>query len=104
VASASIAQVHRARLKTPYSNPENNIENMYDVAIKIQHPQVKKLALGDIKLINFFTVLVENLFNDFRIAWLGNTFNKCVPQELDFTNELKNMKDLDDYFKNKKDE
>ena len=54
--SASIAQVHEARLK----------ENGKKVAVKIQHKWLKEQCSGDISLVELFIYIGENLFPGFR--------------------------------------
>lgn len=50
-------------------------------------------------LIKYGTQCIELFFNDFRIEWLGKTFHKYVPYELDFNNEFKNMNKIKNIYK-----
>lgn len=54
--SASIAQVHEARLK----------ENGKKVAVKIQHKWLQEQASGDISLVELFICIAERMFPGFR--------------------------------------
>lgn len=65
VASASLAQVHRATLK---SSGEQ-------VAVKVQHKWVGENYPGDLKVIDFCIWLGEKIFPDFKYkvtVWLHN--------------------------------
>lgn len=84
IASASIGQVHRGRLK----------ESNREVAIKIQKPGVVESILGDIDAIKFLNKIMS-----FGSTTRGNDISNLVRQyesflsaEIDYTRELQNMR------------
>jgi len=80
LAAASIAQVHRAKLK-----------DGTDVVVKVQHPEVRHLMTEDIHNIQL-TVRVVAFFEpefDFRV--IMEEWSKGVNRELDFCNEAENL-------------
>jgi hypothetical protein len=62
---ASLAQVHRARLKD--SNQE--------VAVKVQHRYVKNHSFGDIYTMEFLVHTVKFFFPQFEFMWLAEVRN-----------------------------
>ena len=87
VASASIAQVHYAKL----------IENNQEVAIKVLRPGVKKIIVKDIKLMSLVAWLLELLFSDgkrLRPREIVAEFEATIYQELDFLQEAANCTEL----------
>jgi len=83
IGSASIGQVHRARLK------EGD-----DVVVKVQRPNAKKQIIADLTLIREFVKLTENYFiragilNPLEIV---DTFAKSLQNELDYLIEARNL-------------
>lgn len=57
--TASLAQVHKARLKTGEV-----------VAVKVQHPYVKGNSLVDMKTMEMAVRVLARIFPDFKIQWL----------------------------------
>lgn len=87
VASASIAQVHRARLKT--TNQE--------VAVKVLRPKIEKVINKDIQLLKTAAKLVEKLFKDgkrLRPLEVIQEFENTIHEELDFLQEAANATEL----------
>jgi predicted unusual protein kinase regulating ubiquinone biosynthesis (AarF/ABC1/UbiB family) len=80
VASASIGQVHRARLRTGE-----------EVAVKIQYPDVEDLVASDLKVVRFiFRVL--NYFAPYHgFDGVYREIRQMVLAELDFRGEADNM-------------
>ncbi|MCU0446845.1 MAG: AarF/ABC1/UbiB kinase family protein [Microscillaceae bacterium] len=81
--SASIGQVHRAQLLSGE-----------DVVVKVQRPDAKRQVNTDLAILREFVRLTENYFK--RIGILNplavvDTFEKSMHEELDYTNEAKNM-------------
>ena len=74
VASASLAQVHRAKLK----------RSGEEVAVKVQHRWIKEQVPGDIKLVKIFCSIAGKLFSQFKYQWVGDEYEKRLPLELDF--------------------
>ena len=92
IASASLAQVHKARLR----------ETGETVAVKVQHKWIKEQVPGDLNLIEFATAIAKRLFPDFKYGWLAEEFRAKLPLELDFRREAKNCKRCAEMFKDNK--
>mmetsp|Transcript_19105 Transcript_19105/g.34763 ORF Transcript_19105/g.34763 Transcript_19105/m.34763 type:complete len:485 (-) Transcript_19105:39-1493(-) len=81
IASASLAQVHRAVL---HSGKE--------VAVKVQHRWIRKQYPGDVKVLTALLGIGKRLFSDFDYLWLADAMKYSVQQELDFTTEAHNSR------------
>ncbi len=79
IASASLAQVHRARLR-----------DGRDVAVKIQYPEIAELVATDIRNFAFLVGVLARLEPNFDFRVLVDEVTKLVPLELDFLNEAAN--------------
>jgi len=84
IASASIAQVHKARLKTGE-----------EVAVKVQRPNIIDIMHRDLDLMRFFASQLEQ--HHHRIKGVDPTliieeFKKWTEKELDFEKEASNIK------------
>jgi len=79
IASASLAQVHRARL-----------HDGRDVAVKIQYPEIAGLVATDIRNFGFLVGILARLEPNFDFRVLVDEVTKLVPLELDFLNEASN--------------
>jgi predicted unusual protein kinase regulating ubiquinone biosynthesis (AarF/ABC1/UbiB family) len=79
IASASLAQVHRARL-----------HDGRDVAVKIQYPEIAHLVDTDIRNFAFLVAVLARLEPNFDFRVLVDEVTKLVPLELDFLNEASN--------------
>ncbi|MCK5278594.1 MAG: AarF/ABC1/UbiB kinase family protein [Cyclobacteriaceae bacterium] len=83
IGSASIGQVHRARLT-----------DGDDVVVKVQRPNAKRQVTADLALIREFVKLTENYFikagilNPLEIV---DTFSKSLQSELDYSIEARNL-------------
>jgi len=83
IGSASIGQVHRARLLSGE-----------DVVVKVQRPNAKRQVIADLSLIREFIKLTENYFirtgvlNPLEIV---ETFSKSLQNELDYFTEARNL-------------
>lgn len=84
VGAASLAQVHKARLR----------ETGEVVAVKVQHPNVFRHSLVDIATMEVLFGAVSRLFPDFSFMWLANETRINLPMELDFINEGKNSETM----------
>jgi len=83
LATASIAQVHAAKLKTGE-----------DVVIKVQKPGVDSLLTADLAFVAFTTKVLEFLNPEFKrlsLADITGDIRTTMLDELDFTKEAKNM-------------
>ena len=81
--SASIGQVHRARLK-----------DGQDVVIKVRRPGVKELIITDLELLRELVRLTENYLKKQGILNPGeilNTVEKALLKEFDFNVEARNL-------------
>jgi ubiquinone biosynthesis protein len=79
VASASLAQVHRARL-----------HDGREVAVKIQYPDIARVVRDDLANFGFFVRVLARLERNLDFEVFINEVRKYVPLELDFLNEARN--------------
>ena len=80
LASASVGQVHRARLKTADGA-------VRDVAIKVQRPGIKSTIERDVELLYILAQAIERSIPDARIyspVKLVTEFDRAITAELDF--------------------
>ncbi|XP_059613166.1 aarF domain-containing kinase 1-like [Phlebotomus argentipes] len=82
--TASLAQVHRARLKDSGSV----------VAVKVQHPYVRGNSIVDMKTMEMCCRLMAWIFPDFNMQWLVEESKRNLPIELDFLNEGRNAEQI----------
>jgi len=85
LASASIAQVHRAKLRRG--------EETVDVVVKVQRPGVQQLMARDVDLLHWFAKALERSMPEARLyrpSSLAEEFDRSVAAELDFTLEADN--------------
>ncbi|KAJ6217942.1 hypothetical protein RDWZM_009099 [Blomia tropicalis] len=87
--TASLAQVHRARLK----------DDGPVVAVKVQHPNVRKHSVVDIATMELLVNCVSKLFANFDFRWLAEETRRNLPLELDFYNEGINGERMADILK-----
>lgn len=80
IASASLAQVHRAQLK----------EDGRIVAVKVQHQGLQEMCQVDIRTISLLVSLVKWLFPSFEYTWLVREVEYNLPRELNFLLEGEN--------------
>ncbi|XP_020102329.1 uncharacterized protein LOC109719900 [Ananas comosus] len=81
VGSASIAQVHRARVKCAKT----------DVAVKVQHPGVQHLMMIDIHNLQAFVLFLQKTDIKFDLFSLTKEVEKQVGYEFDFLREAEAM-------------
>lgn len=86
--TASLAQVHRARLK-----------DGTEVAVKVQHHFVKKNIAIDMKWMDFVLKTMSKVFPDFQMQWLIDETKRNIERELDFMQEGKNAEKVASLFK-----
>ena len=92
IASASIAQVHKAKLK-----------NGKDVVIKVKRPGIDSIIFTDILLLYEIAQLIENHIPElkmFKPVKLVEEFSDTIRKELDFFREKQNIKNFREFFKN----
>jgi ubiquinone biosynthesis protein len=84
LASASIAQVHKVKLKSGQ-----------DAVLKIQKPSIRKSVAADIEIMRDLAKIVENNFPESAVMQpveLVNTFEKAIRREMNFVTESASMK------------
>ncbi|MEB2285337.1 MAG: hypothetical protein B6D46_14570 [Polyangiaceae bacterium UTPRO1] len=79
LASASLAQVHRGRLR-----------DGREVAVKVQYPDIARLVAIDLKNFAFLVRVLARLEPDFDFRIVTDEVEKYVPRELDFAVEADN--------------
>jgi ubiquinone biosynthesis protein len=85
LAAASIAQVHRARLRGE--------DGAFDVVVKVQRPGIAGTIASDLDLLHAFAALVERAIPESRIyspVGLVQQFDRAITSELDFSSEAEN--------------
>ncbi|XP_050225634.1 uncharacterized protein LOC126675097 [Mercurialis annua] len=82
--SASIAQVHRARLKGDKS----------DVAVKVQHPGVQELMMTDIRNLQAFALYMQKTDIKFDLYSVTKEMEKQIGYEFDFLREADAMEKI----------
>ncbi|MDP1541394.1 MAG: AarF/UbiB family protein [Moraxellaceae bacterium] len=92
LASASIAQVHSAKLITGEQ-----------VVIKVQKPGVENVLLTDLNFLYFSAVLLERFLPKLKFASLSGIVSEiqaCMMEEVDFYKEARNIKQFNEFLKN----
>lgn len=87
LAAASIAQVHRARLKTD--------EGPIDVVAKVQRPGIAKTIASDVEILHTLAALLERAIPETRVyspIGLIQQFDHAITAELDFLSEAENAR------------
>ncbi|XP_043706171.1 uncharacterized protein slr0889-like [Telopea speciosissima] len=82
--SASIAQVHRARLRGTKS----------DVAVKVQHPGVQDLMMTDIRNLQAFALYLQKMDIDFDLFSVTKEMERQIGFEFDFLRESQAMEKI----------
>jgi len=86
LASASIAQIHKAILK-----------DGQEVVLKIKKPEINQTVEDDIRVVNFLVRILEDYFPElrkFNLQGVVNEFIKTIKKELNFYNEVQNIEKL----------
>lgn len=84
LASASIAQVHRARIK----------DTDTEVVVKVQRPNLKAQIEADLEIMGFLARVLEANFPEARLyspAGIVDEFDKAIRKEIDFTREVEHI-------------
>ncbi|VFQ93715.1 unnamed protein product [Cuscuta campestris] len=79
--SASIAQVHRARLRGDKN----------DIVVKVQHPGVQELMMTDIRNLQAFALYMQKTDIKFDLFSVTKEMEKQISYEFDFTREADAM-------------
>ncbi len=94
IASASIAQVHRATLK-----------NGKKVVVKVQRPGIGETIKEDLRILHYLAYLADKNIPEVRRydpKYIVNEFERSIIKELDFQREATNSKRLKENFKKEK--
>ncbi|WP_173778451.1 ABC1 kinase family protein [Frigoriflavimonas asaccharolytica] len=92
IASASIAQVYKAKLKTGE-----------EVVLKVKRPKIEEIIKGDLLLMKDLVKTLTNYFEfteNLNLEQGINTFEKSLLSELSFVNERENIERFAKNFKN----
>ncbi|PWZ03230.1 ABC1-domain-containing protein [Testicularia cyperi] len=87
VAAASVAQVHRARLKPDANAPPGTLGP--EVAVKVQRPNIRKYAKWDLWSFRILLLLYERIF-ELPLSFSGQYISDQIEQETFFQQELAN--------------
>lgn len=89
LASASIGQVHRARL-----------QNGDDVVVKVQHPDIEHRVNVDMDILMGLAQFAESIpeLQPYRPHSAAAEFQRVLRRELDFTREARNMEQFASFF------
>jgi predicted unusual protein kinase regulating ubiquinone biosynthesis (AarF/ABC1/UbiB family) len=92
VASASLAQVHRARLRGGET-----------VAVKVQYPEIAELVHSDLSNLRSLFRAVGWIERDFDLMPLVEELSRAMPQELDFEHEGRTAEHIGSFFTDRPD-
>ena len=89
IASASIGQVHRARLHTGEA-----------VAVKVQHADIEQKVYVDLDILAGLAQMAQMIeeFQNYRPQAIVEEFRRTLSNELDFSRELRNMQQIARHF------
>ena len=91
LATASIAQVHEAKLPTGEK-----------VAVKVQKTNVQEIVETDLSIMRFIANESERFDTSFKhlnLPAIVHEFDRSIQKEMDFDNELMNIRHMNDNFK-----
>ena len=108
IASASLAQVHRAVLKNPISVPASgsNDGHPWDgrtVAVKVQYPGIEEIVHNDLRNIRFLLRILARFERNLDFTPIIEEISHNVPLELDFINEGHNAESIAKNFGDRED-
>jgi aarF domain-containing kinase len=90
IGSASVGQVHLAKLRSTGE----------EVALKIQHPNIKKDSEIDLKSFKLVLKIVKQFYPTLNFDWIVDEFRSCLESELNFKIEAENSKKTKIAFEN----
>jgi ubiquinone biosynthesis protein len=95
IASASMAQVHRATLR-----------GGKEVVLKIQRPGIRETILSDIAILKSLVSIIDKFFPQYSVYQpeeLVKMFEDSITEELSFLSEANNLEHFQKMFRNNKD-
>jgi predicted unusual protein kinase regulating ubiquinone biosynthesis (AarF/ABC1/UbiB family) len=72
-------------------------------AVKVQYPRLRFHYTGDMTAKRIFVDLLEKAFPKIDFSWLGPELEEALVKELDFLNEVSNMRKCEQLFKHRTD-
>jgi len=87
--SASIAQVHKAKLK----------KTGEVVAVKVQHQNIGIQCPSDVQIVRFATWIGEIIWPGVSLSWIHSEFKKNIFKEINFLEEADNAEKIKKLFK-----
>jgi ubiquinone biosynthesis protein len=94
LATASIGQVHRARLRKELDEPEDGAEpEEREVVVKVQRPGVKEVVERDLELLHILAQIADRSLEEAKIydpVGLVSQFERSILAEMDFGIEAQN--------------
>ncbi|KAI5958706.1 uncharacterized protein KGF55_005704 [Candida pseudojiufengensis] len=91
IASASIAQVHKAKFNSNFGSKE--------IALKIQHDYIEKQVVVDLLIYKFINKIYEKVF-DVPLSMFSNYVSEQLNKETNFINEMENAEKLTKFIEN----
>jgi aarF domain-containing kinase len=85
LASASLAQVHRATVRDAAGGARS-------VAVKVQHRGLRETATGDVDMVTAAVAVVSRIFPAMPFWWVADEIAPNLPVELDFRAEAANAR------------
>eukprot|EP00929_Paragymnodinium_shiwhaense_P084446 TRINITY_DN45149_c0_g1_i1.p1 TRINITY_DN45149_c0_g1~~TRINITY_DN45149_c0_g1_i1.p1 ORF type:complete len:652 (-),score=160.22 TRINITY_DN45149_c0_g1_i1:238-2163(-) len=95
IASGSIAQVHRARLKPQYRLKDGSV----DVAVKVRHPCVETETFIDLDILYAFMDTFAKFSHVFTVPFDRDEFRTRIQTQIDLEWEAYNLRRFADAFK-----
>ncbi|EFC44425.1 predicted protein [Naegleria gruberi] len=91
IAAASLAQVHKAKLRKGAIESLKGTElDGSTVAVKIQYPSIRYFYKGDMIAKQAAMEIIHFFFPHYNISWMGKMLDDTLNQELDFHIEHEN--------------
>src|SRR6266540_987510 len=108
IAAASLAQVHRARLKRAAASSglgprSTDGWDRLDVAVKVQYPGIQSIVDNDLRNIRFLLRILSRFERNLDFSPLIEEISHNVPLELDFINEGHNAEIIARNFESRED-
>lgn len=96
-ASASIGQVHRAKIRRDDTwvgdDPDTNASPIMDVVVKVRHQGIERAVETDLDILSGLAQLAERLedFRNYQPTKIVAEMSRTMRRELDFERELSNL-------------